>query len=250
MRVLVTGKAKSGTSALFSALLQSLPAGYQYLFEPRSYQGDGGPDVLIKTIIGRCDVPAFDKQILIVRDPRDALISLLLYCVYDLERIWGNNYNASAWVMAIWGKERNPFSASVHALIYQMEALCGRPQLQTWLNDHLRSILWHIERPDAFVIRYEDFVAGNWGGTEDYLGIPLAFDGEVFPPVKRVDRKREPGDWRHWFTEFDVEYFRPLFSDYMERYGYDGWDLAEEPVILPEHASRYVKRLVRERHGR
>ena len=58
-------------------------------------------------------------------------------------------------------------------------------------------------------------------------------------------RKKAVGDWRHWFTEEDVDLFKPAYLPYMELIGYDcdDWALSEHPVIEPEYSSMYIQRL-------
>jgi len=62
----IAGLAKSGTTALYSALKQSLPDDYVYLFEPRNYEGSS-PNVLAKILLSASvclqDFDSFDKQI-------------------------------------------------------------------------------------------------------------------------------------------------------------------------------------------
>ncbi len=55
------------------------------------------------------------------------------------------------------------------------------------------------------------------------------------------------GDWRHWFTEEDVDLFKPAYLPYMEVIGYDcdDWTLSNNPVIEPEYSSIYIQRLAR-----
>ena len=99
MKIVIYWLAKSGTMALFYKLKNSLPPDLICLFEPRSFAPSvlkqrgfrallgrrREPDVLAKVLPFRPAAPAdvdsfsaFDKQILLVRDPRDRLISRLL----------------------------------------------------------------------------------------------------------------------------------------------------------------------------
>jgi hypothetical protein len=60
-----------------------------------------------------------------------------------------------------------------------------------------------------------------------------------------VIRKKAIGDWRHWFTEEDVEVFKPAYLPYMELIGYDcnDWAISSKPVIEPEYSSIYMQSL-------
>ena len=92
-------------------------------------------------------------------------------------------------------------------------------------------------------------IAGNFTALNEYLGFDVKADGEVpQSTVKaKVGRKKAAGDWRLWFTEQDVELFKPAYKNYMELIGYDwnDWTLSEDPVIEPEYSSGYIRNLSR-----
>jgi hypothetical protein len=103
VKIVVYGLAKSGTSALFYKIRNSLAPGTIELFEPSSYgtadhfrarlralrRGHIAPDVLAKVLpwdlipVRMRDFDRFDRQLLLVRDPRDRLVSDLLYRSYN-----------------------------------------------------------------------------------------------------------------------------------------------------------------------
>jgi hypothetical protein len=98
--------------------------------------------------------------------------------------------------------------------------------------------------------RYEDMVDGRFADIERLLGFKLDQRPPGEAPLKRVARTRSYGDWKNWFLQEDVDYFRPILSEYMSRYGYaKDWGLNTDPRIRPEHGSRFVERLVRGRNG-
>ena len=61
----------------------------------------------------------------------------------------------------------------------------------------------------------------------------------------KVVRKKAMGDWRHWFTESDVEFFKSAYLPYMALVGIncEDWTLSSRPVIEPEYSSAYMQRL-------
>ena len=59
--------------------------------------------------------------------------------------------------------------------------------------------------------------------------------------LDHIMRSGATGDWRHWFTPEDIDVYGPLVARYMERFGYDDWSLAAEPVIASETASGYIE---------
>src|SRR5690348_3976598 len=91
MRTVVFGLGKTGTTALFFKLKQAMPADTRALFEPRSFSADLAParDVLAKVLLGyNRDVDtsaflSFDRKVFLVRDPRDTLVSRVLYDIYN-----------------------------------------------------------------------------------------------------------------------------------------------------------------------
>ena len=54
-----------------------------------------------------------------------------------------------------------------------------------------------------------------------YLGFQIGADTEVPSGMgkEKVVRKKAYGDWRHWFTKEDVEFFKPAHTPYMEAVG-------------------------------
>jgi hypothetical protein len=81
------------------------------------------------------------------------------------------------------------------------------------------------------------------------LGFKVKADGQVPQTTvkSKVLRKKAAGDWRLWFTEQDVELFKPAYKNYMELIGYDwdDWTLSANPVIEPEYSSVYIQNLIR-----
>ena len=102
---------------------------------------------------------------------------------------------------------------------------------------------------DWFLFTFEDMVANKFDALNNYLGFEVQADATVpSASVKaKVIRKKSTGDWRHWFTEEDVELFKPAFMPYLELIGYDpaDWDPNPIPIIEPEYSSLYMKRLPR-----
>ena len=145
MKTVIFGLARSGTTALFYKLKHSLPPQTVCLFEPRSFnaralrkktigsllKGSSEPDVLAKVLPFRPGDPAdadsfshFEKQILIVRDPRDRLISRLLYGVYD-SRLCDDDLKVSAFLDILKRKESDSRSVSLKNLLAAFATLNG-----------------------------------------------------------------------------------------------------------------------------
>jgi hypothetical protein len=101
---------------------------------------------------------------------------------------------------------------------------------------------------DWFVFRYEDMVNKQFDGLNAHLGFSISPNAEVPSGTgkQKVVRKKATGDWRHWFTEADVEFLKPAYTPYMELIGYDidDWLLSPEAVIEPQYSSMYMQGLI------
>lgn len=96
-KIVVMGLGRTGTTALFFTLKQAMAADTYCLFEPRSFVAPPGhtPHVLAKVLIGHnrdVDISGFqdfDKKLFLIRDPRDTLVSRVLYDSYNETTIVG-----------------------------------------------------------------------------------------------------------------------------------------------------------------
>jgi hypothetical protein len=63
---------------------------------------------------------------------------------------------------------------------------------------------------DWFIFKYEDMIEKNYDGLNKYLGFEIKDDAEIPTTTKKskVVRKKAYGDWRHWYTEEDVDLFK------------------------------------------
>lgn len=249
MRILVAGQSKTGTSALWSAIQASLPPGYRFAFEPASYS-ENHSDVLVKAIIGYGDFSGysnFERKILIVRDPRDTIVSRVCYAAYDLPGIYNSAKHSRWWLTIIEHKTREPRFIDMFELFSWLIRFADARQ---YLN-HTMDCFDYVCQWDTtgyHVIKYEDFVARKWSGLEEYLGFKITWNGSVLPQVRRVKRRITPDDWQNWFTELDVHHFFPWLHPYISQFGYPiHWELAEEPFIDPKHSVEYVSFLLAKR---
>jgi hypothetical protein len=102
---------------------------------------------------------------------------------------------------------------------------------------------------DWFFLTFENMVDHKVKDLNDYLGFEIQSDAEVpsSSGQAKVIRKKASGDWRHWFTDEDLELFKPAFTPYMEFIGYDcnDWEFNPDPVIEPRYSSGYMQNLPR-----
>jgi hypothetical protein len=275
VKIVIFGLGKSGTSALFYKIVNSLPRGTISLFEPFGYgrrealhkrlqalrRGRLMPDTVAKvlpwgrTAVDLRDFDGFDRQILIVRDPRDLLVSALLYESFHAS-FAEDEAAAAQFLDLLKRKEADPRGVPLLHLVSTFEALHGPAEgFPKWLKDEesggVAALLrFHEERPHLFVFRYEDLVEERFAALERTLGFPLAGPATVPDLLWRVVRAKVHGEWRNWLTPPDVDRLRPILAPFLDRYYPDAdWDLAPQPHISPEHASVYVRRLLDERRA-
>ncbi len=263
-RIAVWGLAKSGTTGLWSNLAKSYPPRYLHFFEGtylpsryNKYFGGKHPDknsgdVLSKQIIGPdfdwSNLTASDKVIWLVRDPRDRLISYILYRHYD------HGYSDDNFVKnqleLLRKKEQDPDSVTLMDL--ESRLLLPQPTLDSafFWGDHQKwGALTHlIEEGRVFIFKYEDFVSQNYNQLESFLGLKIKGHGKVPRQFQRVVRSKTYGFWDHWFTERDQQNYRPLFQPFLQHYDYqDEWSLTKDKKIDPQHCSQYVRSIVNKR---
>lgn len=276
MRIAIYGLAKTGTTALYYKIKSAMPRNTACYFEPGLHRQPRirRQELLARIGIGRSRpllvkfLPfrpgaaamldrfgAFDRSILITRDPRDRLISVLLYRPYE-SQIARRPAAVREWVALLQAKEGDPRSVSLMRLLCSFCELQGeRFDQKEWVADYAGKAIaeplqFAAEHPELFQFRYEDLVDRNFAGLGDYLGLPLEGEAVVADVVRRVVRTRAYGGWRDWFSPDDVIALRPVLQPYLDRYYPTAdWSLEPTPSIDPAHGSRYVMRIVDERRA-
>lgn len=258
MRCLIVGTAKTGTTALLYGVAQAMGAQTVVHMEERIAPRQPLPPQLAAKVIlehERADELAafgagFDRRVLLVRDPRDNLVSRLLYTAGTQRELLDDPAYLRTFATLLQRKQREPAKLP----LLQLPPL-GRPSVflsktcaaNRALADFAATAA-AAEHGQWFILRYEDLVAGRLEALSAYLGVTVQGGASVAAEYQRVARTKGAGDWRHWFTDDDVVCFRPLLAPLMAALGYpDDWTLAPAPQIAPEHSWQYFERLVRER---
>ncbi len=98
---------------------------------------------------------------------------------------------------------------------------------------------------DWLIYKYEDLVDDNFVTLNKYLDTKIDSKIEVPKELNRLTRSKAYGNWRDWFTQEDVEFYKPLYDDYIQLMNYDtnDWKLNENPVLPPELGSEYMEKL-------
>jgi hypothetical protein len=264
MKILILGLGKSGTTAMVYKVAGGLPnchafsggqpgkhtgnyenAVYKHTYEERK----GKSFDLYKEHLKK---ESYDRKIWMARDPRDAAVSRMLYRWHKGHK--GSKKQCEAHLERVLKKEKDPASISFAELC----RYSGRNAWPRSIEDVVDQERVRYDRMHAFVkelgddwflFKYEDMIDGNFESLNEYLGFAVKADGEVPASTgkAKVVRKKASGDWRQWFTEQDVELFKPAYRNYMELIGYDldDWALDENAVIEPEYSSVYMQNLLR-----
>ncbi len=251
------GAAKSGTTALYFKIRNSLQGSIYELFETDHLDSKASADahhILAKLLFRQSDhrdltpFSGFEKKIGIVRDPRDRLISGVLYNLFHSDLLQNNLAAREQLLALLEHKEREPQSTSLRSLLQSIQSLLGKDLSPQWTANKFLQCLKNCV--GFFYYKYEDFVAERFSALEDYLGFPLRGENKVDACYQRVIRTKASGNWKNWFLQEDVEFFRPMMKPYLDFFGYeDDWNVSQNPVISPTHSSLYVRNLLAERRA-
>lgn len=256
MNIGILGLPRTGTSATYQFLKAALPAETQCYFEPVEEPPlVDGQSMLCKMLVAPLPgtvgpspawIASLDRCIILHRDPRDRLISTLLFMLH-----WHNEQYPPLWqrdgfegIMAfLEEKEQTPSLPVWHlfewayAVRFGMQpgAACGWLAAQQAQLLHYATLCpeWTIQMP------YENLLKSTRNS-----GMAIPRD----PARQSIKREETTGAWRHWFTPEDCTYFAATFAPYCDRMGYLATTpvaLAQHPVIDPATSSRYVKKWVR-----
>ncbi|MCZ7536470.1 MAG: hypothetical protein M5T61_11560 [Acidimicrobiia bacterium] len=259
----IVGSSKTGTTGLFYSVLRGLEATGVPLYALYEIHGARPYDSLDKYAPERLVVAkllvtnksfdaevaaAFRNRLLIVRDPRDTLVSALLFFPILAINKGVDDARIAEFTTLIRRKEQDPLSVSMKDLLASGYDLMGSTtKLSTALTSRFRNTRRYHDQVDSLVVKYEAFVDGELGEVEDFLSLELS-GNRSGASRSHIERSGKYGGWKNWFLPTDVPYFRSLLRAYSERYGYDDdWEIAEQPVIDPAIASEYIERSSRSR---
>jgi hypothetical protein len=262
---LVVGMNKTGTT-IVSSVIQNSITGAHFYVEPGSvafFERRGKVDIplvvkilyehwmqrhflltgIIRGETGFCA----DKTVAIVRDPRDALMSALMYSAYEQVLGGASKEQVNEWVEIVRDKEATPKKYSVISLIENLNRLFNARYPPNWFFDtFVNYSAWIADNRDYFhVLRYEDFVAGNTAELSAYLGIELSSSREVDPSLQRVTRTKQSGGWRKMMLPHDVTHWRERYGSALETFGYSDWEIHPEKAD-PAMGSEYILRITEE----
>ena len=188
-----------------------------------------------------------DKTVAIVRDPRDGVISALMYSAYQHVLEGASKEQVDEWVEIVRDKETNPEKYSVISLIDNLGRIFKANHApNSFFDNFMNYSAWIAANRDYLhVLRYEDFIAGNTTLLAAYLGLELSGSREVDPSLQRLTRTKGSGSWRKMMLPEDVTYWRERYGSALETYGYSDWEIRPEKSD-PAENSDYVLRITEE----
>lgn len=271
MNILVIGKAKTGTSIVSKAIQNSIiPCDYhlepkdgKFFFDPKNSQTKKNQVIKIifehwnsahhlrAAIINNQTDIKFSRKIIIVRDPRDEMISRLMYRVYGYVKrnyIKEEKFDFSIlekWKKILIEKEENPSKYSFLRIFEKSNEIFENKQ-RKW-SDHL--LLMYSEfiknaPRDCYILKYEDFIQNKIIDLVNYLDFDIVNKvDEKEALIQRTKRSASHGNWKEYFTEEDVFYFRKSINHLLMEMGYFDWELQPKKKLDSSIYSEYVDRL-------
>ncbi len=275
--VLVVGRAKTGTTVIAKSIQHSLGEAWgrpcEFILEPKqislfddpAHADREGPLVakLINDhwetrprlrnaiLAGELDLE-FDRLVFITRDPRDELISRLMYVLHIvIARNGIAEEKVAAWRAVLVDKEQHPDGKGLFDLAEEFNTIFGTAQLGPAVTRRMCKNItryWELIRRHegdsrSVAIRYEDFIAGYYRVLEEGLGVPIILQRDV-GNLDRVRRSESAGNWASFMTDGDLDFLRPLLAEEMAAFGYTDWERQPLDRLPSESYSGYVDKVV------
>ncbi len=254
--IIIVGQQKTGTTGVYSLVKSALaPLADEYFFSFEPLRGrsleevvrrDPTRSVMTKIMyknVGNFDLDMFQRRVMTVRDPRDTIVSTLLFKPL-LKNVVGEvgMDQHERFIEGLRAKEADPRSVSVTDLMTLADEVGYRHHKPKRLASEIVQMAEFAEDEGFHVVRYEDFVDHDVAALASYLGLPLnPGASETSGWLTHISRSKGHGAWRDWFTPEDVDLYRPLLAKPMRLMGYgDDWELSAEPRIAPSTSSEYV----------
>lgn len=197
------------------------------------------------------DFSDFDKKIFIVRDPRDRWISAFFYRWFHQHKPDKKEFERAHRLTVY--KEQHPSELPFYAL-FSMNATrnASWANRQEELHQKVLTFLDKAKEQNWHVIKYEDLMDGKVEELEAYLGFQINHSHSSDQRFSHVARSKKHGNWRRWFNADDVEFYKPVFTEYLEKNGYDAsdWDLTKVDSLPASEGSEYMKKLFHGHHAK
>jgi len=260
-KFLVIGLPKSGTSILTYWIKNALPFS-RLNFEPETSNGlkniklheklTSNRRVIVKCLIYDTALDfskifsLYDKVIWIVRDPRDQAISAFFYRWFHVNKNCKESQFNIAYQNTV-KKEASPSSIAFSRLLGESDERIKYQNEKKikWIDSYIECVRKHQRNPNVLVVRYEDIVSRKLDVLRSFLDIHISTKSTLPKGLKRVERTKNSGNWRDWFTDEDVEKIKPVYMNYLKFFGYDteDWQLNYPKSLPREEGSLYMEKL-------
>lgn len=250
MKVLILCEGKTGSTALLQSISEALSIENK-IMEPKDMTAlTLHDDVVVKKLVDRVKKEEialfgeFDRRIFLVRDPRDSLVSRLLYMPYN-KLGFDNNDAVTDFIQLIHNKCKNPHGVEFKTIIQKFNQIVNIDLLPLVEKLNQKTLnLYKKFGSDFRLYKYEQFIRGDRGTVEEYIGAKLPGEVKVDRKFARVERSRGSGDWKNWFTDKDSEFFAEFFSEYLDTFGYEKDAPHQEKEISPSLSADYIVRVI------
>lgn len=249
MKLAIVSLSRSGSTLMYYDLVSVLPSNCLSFFEPTfdfTEQMCNAQHGLVKLIIDRMDstvrtalADSTIRKILLTRDPRDRLISSLLFSLHG-----NSEEKLMKQISILEEKVNNPTSISFLALAREILGLDSMDPIFDYIYTSTSNMEEAISTSNNSIqVRYEDYIVA----PEQCLFSRLSLDydhnaKENIPSRHNYGRRRgSRGDWQDWFTPEDVELLKPLLQDFIKTHGYESsWILSPNPTISRDHTIKFI----------
>ncbi|WP_273502004.1 hypothetical protein [Paracoccus sphaerophysae] len=265
MRVLIVGVAKTGTTVISKTIQNTLKIS-SYHLEPKTasffeelarknahddvvkilYDHWMGRPRLLNSIVHDEFDTKFDRNIMIVRDPRAEFISRMHYIAFPYFSLKKRaRQDVADWIELFRKLESQP-NFGVRAVVSAL-----RERFSVDLTGDIRraasvKLAQYIKQLPANrfdLVRYEDFMTANLQGHP--LEHMLNGSRDVGDDLARTRRSADPYDWAAYLKDGDKQWFVEHFSESCAITGHTSFPSVDKP-INPAHCSGYVARLISE----
>jgi hypothetical protein len=266
MKIFILGTGKSGTTALVYKIAGGLPncqafsgghpgkyvGNYQNAVYKHTYEERKGKN--FELYREHLKKEQYDRKIWMARDPRDVIVSRMLYRWHKGYR--GKKRQFDAHLDLVLKKERNPRELPFYEICrYSTNEENWPVSIDFVINEErvryerMREFVSSLGE-DWFLFKYEDMVDKKNEELNRYLGFEVQEETEVPKSTgkAKVVRKKSTGDWRHWFTADDIDLAKSAYLPYMEALNYncEDWFPDDNPVIESQYSSDYMQRIARQ----
>jgi hypothetical protein len=183
-----------------------------------------------------------DHLIVLIRDPRDFLVSSLFYR-FNEPKIFNDDALIEKFIKLVELKIIKPDQVSylnLYSCLSELDPTLPLTRLTKLQNKSIR-----FSRQSGFdftILRYEDFVDGNAANFLDSFGKDNAGLTEGW--TSKIRRSSSSGQWKNWFLPSDLEALKVPLSVNLERFKYTYEQPIKRPNIERASSIDYVYKLV------